>query len=242
MQYLFWVIILVLTACVPRYTSTSFPSSSEYAITIFVDARHLNYRNAGAFLKSLQNQPNSQYGRFGHVWIRLEGMENGNKMILEGGHSGERGLANPQYFEGVMNLVDAADPNPIRYLWLTQPDGYFEPGSGHHQATYAATVNLTPEQYWAIRTFIDAQNFTEYSITQGQCASFAAQVALLAGLNLDYEISLDIPQMITFGEREMILWSDPIYSKITFGTPDILEKSLRQQVRAGFAKIYLIER
>jgi hypothetical protein len=166
----------------------------------------------------------------------LKGIENGSITVIEGGHSGELGLASPKYFEGVMDLVDAQDPNPIRYLWCIQPDGYFEEGPGSHRPTYAAKFSLTPGQYCAIREYIDQAAFREYAITGRQCASFAAQAAALAGIRLDYEASLAIPKRICFGGRRMTLWSDPAYSRITFGSPDILEQSLKAAVEEGRAQ------
>ncbi len=189
---------------------------------------------------SLQNQPRNLYGRFGHAWIYLKGIEeDGCSYYIEGGHSGERGLSNPQYFDGVMDLVDSGDPNPIRYLWETQPDGYFEEGSGHHIPNYGVKIEITKEQYLAIKDFICLQNYEDYAITGNQCTSFVAQIASIAGITLDYKVTLKIPPTFCFGGRKMLLWSDPCYSELTFGTPDALYHSLQKLVSAGQAKCIL---
>lgn len=232
-----FILCMLFTSCASKYAipqQTFTKLETDYCLVILVDARHLDYTTVHTFLRSLQKQSNPYHnpGRFGHAWIRLISPDR----VIEGGHSGERGLDTPQYFEGIMDLVDAHDPNPVRYLWATQPDGYFEEGSGGHTPTYAAAIAITPEQYRQIRELLSHQNYSDYTITDGQCASFAAKAASVAGLQLDYEATIAIPPTIYFGGRTMLLWTDPAYSSITFGTPDVLETSLRCAVDAGLAQ------
>jgi hypothetical protein len=68
----------------------------------------------------------------------------------------------------------------------------------------------------------------------------------MAGLPLEHTVTLDIPSRLRIGNRQYRLWDDPKYSKITFSTPDILERSLMEAVSEGRAQYaldgYLSER
>lgn len=241
-------LLFLFSSCTHSYiqapsTISTLPSyiecaqTTDYCLLIFVDARRLDYSDADRFLRSLKSQPRNLYGRFGHAWICLKGLDHeNNPCYIEGGHSGELGFSNPQYFDGVMDLVDAGDPDPIRFLWETQPDGYFEEGSGRHHPNYGVKIDLTREQYEAIKDFVSSQNYEDYAITGNQCSSFVAQVAAIAGIDLAYEITLQIPPTIQFGGRTMTLWKDPCYSQITFGSPDVIEQSLKLLVLSGKAQ------
>lgn len=238
MRYLI-LLLLALSSCY-KYSHTLdytlSAQSSDYSLMILVDARGLDYSCASNFLLSLSSQPRTTYGRFGHAWIYLKGIEEGIPVYIEGGHSGERGVMCPQYFDGVMDLVDAKDPNPIRYLWEIQPDGFFEEGSGHHKPNAGIKIEITEEQYLAIKDFICAAKYDDYAITGNQCSSFVAQIAAIAGVNLVYEVTLEIPQNICFGGRKMVLWTDPCYSQITFGSPDKILESFAPLIQSHQAQ------
>lgn len=179
-----------------------------YHLTIFVDARDLNYTSSKTLWRSLHAQEDPS---FGHAWIRLEH----DDYLLEGGHTGEFGNLQPRYLEGVLLYKKQRDPNPIRYLWETQKDGCFQVGSGGHTATHQMEIPLTQVQFETIRKFIEGGHypFHEYNLTRHQCTSFVVQVASLAGIILKSTVTVPV---------ERRLWRDPAYSKITLSSPDLL--------------------
>lgn len=127
------------------------------------------------------------------------------------------------------------EPNPVKYLWEPQCDGYFEPGSGMHRPTFAAKIDLIPAQFERIFEFVRSYDYSNYSITGNQCSSFAAQVASLAGLELECEVTMPIRDELYLGGECIRFWEDPSYSQLTISSPDIIERSLMQAVRDGKA-------
>lgn len=258
---LFWIFLLFLSSCNhyvpedPEYYNfyahlndkSSFNHScepSECFLIILVDARHLDYCNTDSLLKTMVKHPSdgSKNGDVGHAWIYLQGTVDGKTTVIEGGHSGETGRFQPKYFEGVMDLIEEHDdPNPIRYLWSTQHDGFFEAGPGYHVPTYAIKVDLNEEQFKDILAFMDPENYLyiQYSLTTHQCCTFVQKIAQISGLSLEYKITFPIQQKVTFCGTTMQLWKDDAFSQITLGSPDVLEKSLMQCVAEGKAEYAL---
>jgi hypothetical protein len=219
---------------------------SNCFLTIFVDAKHLDYSDTLSFLHSLTlNQ-----GKVGHAWIYVEGMIDGKKVTLEGGHSGELGITQAKYFDGIMNYLDYGyanpkpfqkmhrryEPNPIKYLWEDLHDGFFQTGPGSHTPTYAAKVKLTKEQFLEILDFIQSYSYSIYSITRHQCCTFVSQVAAIAGLELPATISMHLEPNIYFRGTTIRLWKDAAYEQILFESPDVLEQSLKHIVEQGKAE------
>lgn len=227
-QFLFFALLLFLG---------QLQANSDYFIIFFVDAPHLNYSNTTRLLKSVAKHPRdwSKHGDVGHAWIYLQGIVDDQPVYLEGGHSGEMGLHQPKYFDGIMDYMEAGDPNPIRYLWEPQCDGFFQEGPGRHKPSFAARRDLTEEQFRKIMRFIGCYPFHEYSLVQKQCCTFVAQIAALAGLHLETEITLSIDSSICFRKTYITLWTDPVYGTLTLASPDKLEKSLQEAVKAGEA-------
>lgn len=214
----------------------TFLSESDYALFILVDARHLDYSNSQTFLQTMTKHPSNgcKECSVGHAWILLRGLDkNGKRIEIEGGHSGEWGVVQPKYFEGMMRYALEGDPNPVRYLWEEMQDGVFQQGNGGHIPTFAAKINLTQEEYEAIYSYIqpNAYPYRRYSLTKRQCASFVVQAAALAGINLESEVTIPIAKYALIGGECIKLWSNPEYSQITIATPDLLEKSLIEQVK-----------
>ncbi len=216
---------------------------SDYYLMIFVDARHLDYTNNCSFLNTVAKHPSdgSKNRDVGHSWIYLHG-----PIDIEGGHSGELGIIQPKYFDGIMDYIDYGyvfkedcslpfryEPNPIKYLWEIQHDGFFQRGSGGHIPTYAVKIDLTPEQFERIYSFICSYDYTHYSITGNQCSSFVSHIAVLADLDLECEVTMKIEPEIYYRGRTVRLWSDPSFSLITISSPDILEKSLMKATTEG---------
>lgn len=246
-----WLVVLLLFF---PFWIFSFTKQTDYFLVILVDGRRLDYSNGKALFRTMAKHPSdrSKNGDVGHAWIYLQGIVNGQPIYIEGGHSGEVGNNRPKYFEGVINYHEYGysdpseeerthpryEPNPVKYLWTSPRDGFFQKGCGGHVPTFAAKIDITPRQFQEILAFIHPNNYNykEYSITENQCSSFAAHVAGFAGLVLRDKVTMKIePSMKVFGGN-IRLWSDLQYSTITFSSPDVLERGLRLAVQEGFAE------
>lgn len=226
--------------------------TSDYFLIIYVDAPHLDYTDNYSFLHTVACHPRDGSTRrdFGHVWIYLQGVVDDNQLVFYGGHSGEKGIIQAKYFDGIMNYIDYGyanptpeqmqspryEPNPARYLWETQNDGFFEHGSGNHTASFAAKIDLSKKQFQRILDFIQHYDYTHYALTGNQCSTFAAQIASLAGLNLACEITIPLNRELFLKGERIRFWTDPCYSMLTIASPDMIERSLMQAVRDGKAQ------
>ena len=215
--------------------------ASDYCLVLLTDSRQLDYSHNRAFFKSIAKHPSdwSKNGDVGHAWVYLQGNLNGQCVGIEGGHSGELGHLQPKYFDGVMNAIESCEKDPIKYLWCTQYDGFFQSGSGKHTPTFAAKVEISPEQFHRIMLFMQHYPYHDYAITGNQCTTYVAQIAILAGLSLKCDVTMSIEQRMCIGGEQLFLWNNPEYSTITFSTPDVLEKSLRECVSEGKATCVL---
>lgn len=230
-------------------------AQSPFFIVFLVDACHLDYSDNRSFFKTVAKHPSNgnKNGSVGHAWIYLQGIIDGEDVFLEGGHSGELGIVQPKYFEGLINYFEYGyanpserqkkcpryEPNPIKYLWESQHDGFFQWGAGNHQPTFAAKVDLTQKQFFQILYFVQSYCFSDYSLIGNQCSSFVAQIASLAGLDLECEVTIAISPSIYMAGQNLRLWTDPGYSQLTVSSPDILECSLMRAVREGRAECAL---
>ncbi|HEV8051762.1 MAG TPA: hypothetical protein VGP47_04645 [Parachlamydiaceae bacterium] len=226
--------------------------SSDYFLIIYVNARHLDYTDNYSFLNTVAKHPSdgTRNRDVGHVWIYLQGIHDGRSVYLCGGHSGERGVYQAKYFDGIMNYIDFGyatpskdqlkypryEPNPVKYLWEAQNDGYFEEGSGMHKPTFAAKIDLSPEQFESIFKYVHNYDFSNYAITGNQCSSFASQVAMLAGVELEGQITIPIRKELYLKGERIRFWEDPMYSQLTISSPDIIERSLMKAVHEGKAE------
>lgn len=270
-RWILWcLIVLSVTACAtPRsaayrefYAHLREPiperspaSAGDNFLIIFVDAPHLDYTDNVSFFKTVAKHPRngSKSRDVGHAWIYLQGVDAGQLVYVEGGHSGERGVCQAKYFDGIMNYIDFGyanptnsqlacpcwEPNPIKYLWEAQHDGYFEWGPGRHRPSFAARMDLSDKQFSDIMEYVSSYNYREYSLTGNQCTSFVQQVASLAGLELDCEVTIPISPSIYFNGERIRFWEDPFYSNVKITTPDILERSLMQAVREGKVQLFM---
>lgn len=222
--------------------------SNDHFLIILVDAPHFDYSNNHNLLETIARRPNHDVG---HAWIHLQGIVNGRPVYVEGGHSGELGFIQARYFDGVMNYIHYGyasptrenkvhrrhEPNPIKYLWETQHDGFFQRGNGNHRPTYAARIELTPVQFHRILKFIQPENYDyrTYNLSRSQCASFVSQVAAMADFPIECEVTMQINRQIYFRGELMTLWEDPQYSELTIPSPDKIEESLKRAVAEGKA-------
>lgn len=241
----------------PVYKNDSM-SDSPYYLVFLVDAHHLDYMNSDSLIKSLEKNP--QLGRkgvnVGHAWICLRGFKEDREVFIEGGHTGEWGLVQPKYFDGVMNYIQYgyANPNkekkqrprkeknPIKYLWVSLYDGSFQKGSGGHKPTFAAKVNLTKKEFDRVYDFIQSSNYyyLDYALLRNQCSSFLSQIASLINLNIKGEVSVQINKELNYRGKKFVLWEDSKYSEITFSTPDLIEKELMRLVEEKRAEYALL--
>ena len=229
-------------------------NETNYFLVILVNARQLDYTKAHTLFKTMAKHPSdwTKNGDVGHAWIYLRGELNGEAVYVEGGHSGELGRTRPKYFVGVMNYYDCGyvdptpeekmnpryEPNPIKYLWASPKDGFFQEGAGGHSPSFAAKIDLTEEQFLSILTFVDPANYNykDYAITRNQCSSFATSIAALGGLSLEDKVTMKVERSVRIYGEDIRLWTDQQYSTITFSSPDILEKSLKKAVADGLAE------
>jgi hypothetical protein len=215
--------------------------NDDFSVVFFVSARHLDYASAPRFLRSLDINPLSKKTRlsFGHAWFSLKGME---EEIIEGGHSGELGLNQAKYFEGVVNNIKYGysnpdliqkkqnhyERNPIKYLWETIYDGFFQIGNGGYSPTLALYVPLNKLQYKSLRKLVseDNYNYFAYSISKNQCCNLIINMGKEIGLDFSAEKKISLPRYIQFDKESLRFWEDDIYSQFIFLSPDELEKSL----------------
>lgn len=214
-------ILLYFISC--THPNSSFEKTSSYYIIFNVSSRHLDYSSAKNFLSTM-----SKYKDFGHSWIFLYG----DGKVLEGGHSGELGEWQPRYLDGVFENIERGAKNPIAYLWCEQCDGFFQKGNGGHKATFSLKINLTKEQYEKIFNFIENYSFKSFSITRNNCATFLQKVASLIDLPLEVNVTIPIEQKLYIWGTVYTLYEDEKYSKITFGSPDRLEMSLKSLLKS----------
>jgi len=198
----FWLVLLFASLCAED-------------LLIMVEAPHFDYTSPSTILRSISQHPRNgrKDGTVGHAWICLTGYP-----CIEGGHTGETGRLQPRYLEGVVDLSEAEDPDPFRYLFTIQHDGYFEKGAGIHRPTYAIAISLTPETSQTIRSFIATYDFSEYALTGNQCCTFVTHLASLAGVTLECRQTIPVEHHL-----------------LTFGSPDRLEQSMQMAVREGKA-------
>ena len=235
------IIILLLVGWGTVYAQFDSP----YYVALLVDAKQLNYTNFQTLLDSvIHDKKNNPHHYVGHAWIILCGEIDGKKIVVEGGHSGEIGRDFPCYLDGLVlhsQLTSLYEPNPIRYLHTTLYDGFFQSGPGVHTPTFAVILPISKEQFKNIYAAIHPEryDFSSYSLTTNQCVTFVAKVACLAGLTLEYEVTVDVPSSCNIQGREIPLWKDPNYKQITIPSPDILEKSLKKAVEEKKALLAL---
>lgn len=242
------LLLIFLTACQGHHRSEEYATfysylenvpepqfvESPYYVVLLVNARHLDYGDARSFLQTVAKHPSngSKNGDVGHAWIYLKSPEG----CLEGGHSGERGIWQPRYMEGVFDNIALGAPDPAKYLSCTQCDGYFQCGNGGHSPTFAAKIDLSVEKYAAICAYIQTYPFPDYSITEHQCTTFVTGIAHILGFELEDKMMLTLPQDLILAGRAHRLWTDPCYSTLTIGSPDRLEASLIALVQSGRAE------
>jgi hypothetical protein len=199
-----------------------------------VDAKGIDYSTSQAFLQTMRKHPrgNKRDRSAGHAWLVLSGP----LTWTECGHTGEFGLDQPDYGDSILAALKRNDPNPVACLWRDLQDGRKEYGSGGHQPTAAVRFELTASQHEAIRDFISAYDYRAFSVRDRVCTHFVSRAAALAGVTLGHLVTLNIPQRTSFQGQTVTWWTDSKFSNISFGSPDVLEKSLQLAVKKGLGQ------
>lgn len=207
-------------------------ASAENVLVFLVEAPHLDYSSPKKLLKTMAKHPSnwSKNGDVGHAWLYLEGEIDGQKIVCEGGHSGELGFYQPTYLQGLLENISLGAADPIRYLFCTQEDGFFQKGSGGHRPTFAAKTSLTDEEFYKILQYLKNYPYAKYSLTGKQCCTLLNEIATLLGLSFHISRTIAIPSKIKAGNNWISLWNREEYSTLTFACPDLLEQELKAAV------------
>ena len=207
---------------------------SDCFLVILVDAKGIDYSTAQTFLQTMHKHPrgNKQDRSAGHAWLILSGP----LTWTECGHTGEFGLDQPDYGDSILAALARKDPNPVACLWRDLQDGCKEYGSGGHQPTAAVRFDLTASQHEAIRDFVNSYDYRSFSVRDRVCTHFVSRAAALAGVELGHLVTLNIPRQTSFQGKTVTWWTDSKFSRISFGSPDVLEKSLQLAIKHGLGQ------
>ncbi len=246
------ILLVALGFVSSGYAASSEATSSDSFMVVLVHAPHLDYSSGRALVQSMRARANPQLREeeAGHAWVYLRGIHNGEVVEWEGGHTGAFGEIAPIPGVGVKNLIQYGyvdptpeqklsprhEPNPAKYMWVTYHDGMFQPDSGAHPATFAARYDLSPEQFARVLDYAMNYDYSSYCIIDHQCAAFVGEIVQVAGHYLEHEVSVPIEKSVKILGHHVQLWEDPQYSILTFSSPDVLERSLKQAVWQGEAR------
>lgn len=223
---------------------------TPYFLVMLVHATGLDYQDQPRLVRSLYKSQ-MKGGFLGHSWVLLSGIEGGRRQVVEAGLT-PRDLESVQFFRGVLDLAEYGyvnptaeqkrnpryEPDPISYLWRDLGNGHLRMESqGGLEPTFAAKVDLDPGQYRRIKARLDPTlpSHKTFQVTGQQCSSFVAELAALAGVNLQHQVTIPIPREVEYSGKKVRLWSDPKYSSITFSSPDAVEADLKRLVASGRA-------
>ena len=203
-------------------------------LVILVDAQGFDYASPAAFFRTMRKHPHGDKHErtVGHSWLILHGP----LTLLEGGHTADFDAAHPNYSATIAEAVRQQAPDPLACLWTNGGVGRFEIGSGGHKPSAAVRFELTTAQYEAVRACLDHYDFTTFDLQTHVCTHFVTRAAACAGITLGHLLTLNLPQHAAFMNREITWWTDPAYSHLTFGSPDVLEKSLALAVKQGLGR------
>jgi len=205
-----------------------------YFLYLCTDAVGIQFDSAERFIRTLHKHPrggkNDQ--SVGHSWLILDGPGR----MIERGHTGEFGVTQPTYYSGVWKRVANDDPNPIAYLWQDMNDGELQCGPGMHAPTFVLRIPLTREQHHAIDEYINDYDYRRFALLRHACSDFVAGAAELAGVNVTHRIRLRFPAEGTVHGHHIRVWTDPKYSELSIGSPDVLEKSLQRLAEQGIGE------
>jgi hypothetical protein len=206
----------------------------KYFLVVLTHSKGINFTSVDSFFNTLYGNSflNKAENTIGHSWMMLIG----DGKFLECGQTGEFGVIKHRYHEGVLQLIRDNNPNPISWLWEVMPDGKFHKGSNGYKPTYACSFSISKEQYIRLFNYIDNYDYANFSIINKTCTTFVVNALKIIGINLGHRVTIKIPQEYTFSEKPVMLWTNPKYSTLIFGSPDVLEKSLEEAVKKNLGK------
>jgi len=205
-------------------SATVTPVGDEgYYLYILNESANWDFSGAVSLVLTISLRP------WAHSWLMLESP--GER--LEFGHTGDLGLEEPRYHEGVMQLGQSDDPNPIAYLWRTMSDGQLQIGKPNRPPTFVWRMPITRHRYQLIHEYMLQRKYDQFGVRSDNCTDMAAETAALAGINLIHRIRLTAPQEVKFLGRMLRVWTDPKYRIVEFSTPEVMEADLRQLTQLG---------
>lgn len=194
-----------------------------YYLYILNESANWDFSASGPLVFAIWMRP------WAHSWLMLESP----RERLEFGHTGDFGLEVPRYHEGMMQLGQSGDPNPVAYLWRTMSDGQLQIGKPNRPPTFVWRMPITQRRHQAIQEYMQKRTYVQFGIRSDNCTDMATETAALAGINLIHRMRLTVPEEVKFPGRTLRLWTDPKYRIVEFSTPEVLEADLRQLSRLG---------
>jgi hypothetical protein len=156
----------------------------------------------------------------GHSWLILE--RPGKR--IEVGHTPDR----PILLNGVKRLAEQGDPNPVSYLWRELLIGRRHGHLTGLRPTFVLRLPLTKEQYESAERLLETYDFDRFAVVGHDCSDLVVQAARLAGVEVDYQVVITLPQTTLLRGRVYRLWTDEKYRDLIIACPDVLEASLRR--------------
>ena len=204
--------------------ATRAPVGDEgYNLFILNESANWDHTTAKAILFSIWQRP------WAHSWIILESPEH----RLECGHTGDFGLNEQRYHEGVFQRVRDGHPDPIAYLWQTRFDGQFQLGKPNRPPTFVWRMPITRRRYQLIHDYVMNRKYDQFGARSNNCTDMVIETAALAGINLIHRMRLTLPSKSKVWGRTQNVWTDPQYRVLEYSTPEVLEVDLRQLVSLG---------
>lgn len=253
-QAKYFLLIIYIFCSYNCILASSVDEQDAHLLLFCMDAPNLDYSNLKKFLETMSKHPDSynKEGRVGHAWFCL--LLNGNpQKRFEVGHTGEMGVVQPKFFNGVLNYNYTGyfdgnesettrpfrfEPNPIRYLFSTLHDGYLQYNSGGHRPNAVYGCWITDRQKDLIIETVDRYPSNFYSLTQYQCCRLVEEVASVLGLELKSSCEIYFERALQLSNDTIRLWKDVKYSKITVRTVDALYKSIEKYSKLGVFEDY----
>lgn len=194
-----------------------------FYLYVLTSANYWDYRDTQSFVVSFIKHPS------GHSWMILESPRD----RLECGHTGNFGLMQPRYHDGVIQRIRDDDPNPIAYIWQTMSDGQFEMGNPGREPTFVWRIPITRDAHERIYDYTMNRKYDRFSLSTYNCGEMVTQAAALAGVNLTSLVRITFPAEGKIKGHTLRVWTDPKYSAFEIRSIDVLEVDLRQLARMG---------
>ncbi|MRR56274.1 MAG: hypothetical protein EG822_17540 [Deltaproteobacteria bacterium] len=204
--------------------ATKTPVGDEgYYLYILNEHANWDYSSAASLVFTIWLRPRA------HSWLILENP----KERLEFGHTGDLGITNPRYHEGVFQKIKEGHPDPIGYLWNTMTDGQFQIGKPNRPPKFVWRMPITRRHYQVILEYLMQRKYDQFDLRNNNCTNFVAEAAALAGINLIHRIHLTLPPETKVLGRKRRIWTDPHFRILEYSTPEVLDADLRQLARLG---------